>query len=250
MKKRFSPICMLIAIGVILTGTSYAKFDLEEALAIWLFDEGEGEEVTDFSGHGNDGKAMMGPEWVDGKFGKALSFDGEDDYVEMNNPVNIDGNKHTISLWVNPGDAQKGDYVDILGNHHEPQSGFDIEQRGGETNRFYHGLGVGGAWQGGAPAVRPATQLTAGVWQHFVVQRDDTTIRHYLNGEKTVDYQIAKEPITPSEKNLRIGFSQAQPDREFKGIIDEVVIIIKPMSGSMARMRVNTKGAKRLLFWM
>jgi len=44
----------------------------------WRFDEGAGNIVSDSSGHGNDG-TIYGATWVDGKHGKALSFDGVED---------------------------------------------------------------------------------------------------------------------------------------------------------------------------
>ena len=51
-------------------------------IAIWLFDEGQGDVATDSSGNGNDGSLMNGPKRVGGRFGGALEFDGADDYVD------------------------------------------------------------------------------------------------------------------------------------------------------------------------
>ncbi|MEM0481028.1 MAG: DUF2341 domain-containing protein [Candidatus Aenigmatarchaeota archaeon] len=66
------------------------------------FDEGEGTNAYDNSGNNNHGTLINGPTWVDGVYGKALSFDGVDDYVEIDdsptlNPIN-DG--FTISFWM------------------------------------------------------------------------------------------------------------------------------------------------------
>ena len=49
----------------------------------WSFNEGKGVTSTDYSGNGNKGTliGMQGNPWVNGKLGKALSFDGSDDYV-------------------------------------------------------------------------------------------------------------------------------------------------------------------------
>ena len=59
--------------------------------------------MTDASGNGHDGAFASGePQWVDGKFGKALSFDGVDDWVEMNDPVVGEPVDFTIGCWVNP----------------------------------------------------------------------------------------------------------------------------------------------------
>ena len=67
----------------------------------WHFDEGSGSVAKDSSGNGNDG-TIHGATWVDGKFGKALSFDGEDDYVSVTTPLTNVENTFTMELWVYP----------------------------------------------------------------------------------------------------------------------------------------------------
>lgn len=52
-------------------------------------DEGSGNVVKDISGNGNDG-VVYGAMWVDGKFGKALSFDGKDEYIDCGNNASLD----------------------------------------------------------------------------------------------------------------------------------------------------------------
>jgi hypothetical protein len=99
--------CLLIGVVVVfaaglLTNSSYANIDLENAVGIWLFDEGNGDIAKDSSGNGNDG-TLEGPKWVDGKFGKALEFNGVSDYVNTgNDPItDVSGTKIlSISAWV------------------------------------------------------------------------------------------------------------------------------------------------------
>ena len=45
----------------------------------WHLDETSGTVAPDTSGNGNNGTLINGPTWVDGRFNKALSFDGVDD---------------------------------------------------------------------------------------------------------------------------------------------------------------------------
>lgn len=54
-------------------GISYAKIDPETVVGIWLLNEGEGDVAKDSSENGFDG-TIEGAEWVDGRFGSALSF--------------------------------------------------------------------------------------------------------------------------------------------------------------------------------
>lgn len=215
----------LIVISLIFTFQSYVRFNPEEALGIWLFDEGKGDEVKDFSGHGYDGKLVNKPKWVDGKFGKALSFDGVNQYVEMNDPVNIPEMNHSISVWVNPGDTQRTN-SSILGNHTEPALGYNMQQNDGNVNLFYSSYGGGGKWSGAGEGAGCSTQLTAGVWQHFAIVREKDTMTHYLNGKKSA-FKSGINPalVAPSPNKFVVGEWSVTWGRPFNGMIDEVLII-------------------------
>ena len=138
MKPRLIRLCISFIIAdVILVGASNAagRFDPEDAVGIWLFDEGKGKSVKDFTGHDNDGEIMNGAKWINGKFGMALSFDGSNQRVEINNPVNLPEMNHSISVWVNPGKPQK-QYANIVGNHVAPFTGYVIQQNADNLNSF------------------------------------------------------------------------------------------------------------------
>ena len=58
--------------------------DMADLVAVWTLDEASGDQVMDGSGNGNDGAIASGdPQWVGGKFGSALQFDGDDDWVAI-----------------------------------------------------------------------------------------------------------------------------------------------------------------------
>ncbi|MCY3551955.1 MAG: hypothetical protein OXH39_15950, partial [Candidatus Poribacteria bacterium] len=61
---------------------SLAEIDPKNITGMWLFDEGKGGTAADSSENGNDGE-IHGAKWVDGKFGKALEFDGVSNWVEV-----------------------------------------------------------------------------------------------------------------------------------------------------------------------
>ena len=65
---------ILICLCFMSSGLSYA-LDSDAALGIWFFDEGNGDTVKDTSNNGNEGE-IIGAEWVAGKFGGALMFEG------------------------------------------------------------------------------------------------------------------------------------------------------------------------------
>jgi len=65
----------------------------------WSFNEGTGNKAQDFSGGGNTGTLTNSPAWIDGKFSKALNFDGTNDFVNLGDVVDIGTNDMSISMW-------------------------------------------------------------------------------------------------------------------------------------------------------
>ncbi len=115
---------VLAAVAFCLASPHYsaADFELDRAVGVWLLDEGEGETAADWTGNGNDGDLFVGPEWVDGRFGKALKFNGNNQLVWVRNlgevPEGADPRTFMChfkwdSTWPAPGD--KNDPGDNMG---------------------------------------------------------------------------------------------------------------------------------------
>jgi hypothetical protein len=67
----------------------------------WPFEDGAGTTATDVSDNGNSGTLLNGPEWIVGKFGYGLLFDGVDDYVEIAHSDSLNlTNELTVSAWI------------------------------------------------------------------------------------------------------------------------------------------------------
>lgn len=78
----FCILASLMVIGFLALGPKGAYAHLMDGLvSAWLFDEGSGKVLRDSAGK-NDG-TIHGAKWTDGKFRKALDFDGKDDFVEI-----------------------------------------------------------------------------------------------------------------------------------------------------------------------
>ena len=90
------------------------------------FDEGSETIAYDSSGNNNHGTLYSGsnvcsnpptsgcPTWVEGKFGKALRFDGIDDYVEVLDSPSLNPTSITITLWVYQISRNPNDWTFLL----------------------------------------------------------------------------------------------------------------------------------------
>ncbi|MDP3723212.1 MAG: LamG-like jellyroll fold domain-containing protein [Candidatus Omnitrophota bacterium] len=81
------------------------------SLGAWNFKEGSGATTVDLSGKGNTGTLTNGPTWTTGKLGNGLSFDGVDDYVDLQTLPIASGDAFTIAGWIklsaSQGDGRK-----------------------------------------------------------------------------------------------------------------------------------------------
>jgi len=74
--------------------------EIDGVAGSWLLDEGSGTTVYDTSGNSNHG-TIYGAAWIDGIRGKALNFDGVDDYVEIPHSDSLNLNELTVVAWFN-----------------------------------------------------------------------------------------------------------------------------------------------------
>ena len=75
-------------------------FSAEKGLVgYWSFDEGKGTIAKDSAGK-SDGELQGDPEWVEGKKGKALYFDGAEQTVIVQNSDSLSSADITIMMWI------------------------------------------------------------------------------------------------------------------------------------------------------
>lgn len=96
-------------------------------VAHWKFDEGSGSTAYDATENNNDGTLtnMDNSDWVPGKYGTALDFDGSDDYVDCGNDNSLDftsSNSYTWTAWITPHSVDAGFFNSIISKF-EPDMG-------------------------------------------------------------------------------------------------------------------------------
>ncbi|HID56645.1 TPA: hypothetical protein EYP37_08960 [Candidatus Poribacteria bacterium] len=92
-----------------------------EIVGAWVFDEDQGDKIKDISGTGNDG-IVHGAKWTkEGKFGGALEFDGDDDWVEVPNHESLQfpkGTDFTLACWIKITTPEPSPPMLIAKNYH------------------------------------------------------------------------------------------------------------------------------------
>ena len=89
---------------IMVASVVYAADSSDDTLILYLsFDDGAGTTAGDLSQYGNDGELNGDAQWADGKFGKALKFNGTSDWVEVPHAdiLTVDTDV-TVIAWINP----------------------------------------------------------------------------------------------------------------------------------------------------
>ena len=212
---RLTVICIsFIVVSLMLTSISDAKINPENAVGIWLFNEGKGDTAKDSSENGNEGKLIGNPEWVEGKFGKALKFDGAKAYVEIgDNPALAPKtNLLTVVAWVF---ITGGGKVSIVENN-AANWGF----RFADVPKLNGYIAIGGTHQHVY-----ADNIPQNEWVHVAFVWDGKTGKLYSNGNGVGEAGISGPMDQPLGKGFTIARRGADnASQYFPGSIDGVGI--------------------------
>jgi hypothetical protein len=100
-----------LLLGVVLVLALFRSSNVAATLVgEWNFNENAGDTAYDSSGYNNTG-AITGATWTSGKQGSALSFDGVDDWVMVQNSSSINVSTWTISAWVSFDDLNRNNPI-------------------------------------------------------------------------------------------------------------------------------------------
>jgi hypothetical protein len=200
--------------GAVTSGTKQANG--AGLVAAYGFEEGSGKKVVDASGKGNHG-IIKGAVRIDkGRYGKALKFDGKNDWVTVKNDASLDlSNGMTLEAWVYPLSQTKGNNAVIVKRKPKGEAyALFSEEDANLPAAYIHD----GKYHG----VSSRSRLPAKTWSHLVATYDGYHQKLYVNGALAAT--SAKKTLIKSSKGmLRIGGIQAGGEN-FHGYIDEVRI--------------------------
>jgi hypothetical protein len=200
----------------------------------FTFDEGSGNIVTDDSGYQNNGKFKANPKWVDGKSGKALSFNGGD-AVEIKSSDSLDITKGiTMEMWVK---AIGGAEVKQAGIERGGWEGGEYSiypvYEGGTVIQFFDLGGCGDA------AIK-GKSIQGNEWHYLTGTWDGKTISLYIDGE--LDKSGGCEGTLKSAVTaVQIG-SRNGGERFLTGLVDEVRIYNRALTQGEVKSDMNTFG--------
>ena len=211
-----------LSMAVLIMSASVTKAqDADPSLILALsFDDGSGAIAKDSSDYGNDGALKGDPKWVEGKFGKALQFNGSTDWVEIPHADTLCVDKAvTVMAWINAerhtGPAGAG-WQCILAKSDNPRS-YSFYTVSDGTLHLWAGIGT-----------VTFTKVPLKEWVHVVAiaeSGEDGTHSYYINGERDPGGGLGgvSLPGLSDTATVLIGRSH-ENQREFQGMIDEVRI--------------------------
>jgi len=222
MKKR-----ILIALVVVLAlaATALVVWAADGLVSYWPFDEGIGTTAGD-AVNGNHG-TIYGATWVDGKFGKALSFDGDGDYVSIPDSTSLDlSGEMTVEAWIKVAVHKNYNAIVVKGpdmaENYELLVGYPTVDDVVSAILFTDGrkwLSTGGV-------------IAQDTWHHVSVTCKPNEWRIYVDGVKRAERtDVASAPAT-NNYPVWIGNEQGTTGRVMYGLIDEVRIWNRALSAA------------------
>ena len=191
-------------------------------VAAYSFDEGAGSTVADASGNGNGG-AVANTTWTtNGKFGKALVFNGTSSRVNVPDAASLHlSTGMTLEAWVNPASVASA-WRDVI------YKGNDNYYLEGSSD---HGgvPAAGGTFGGGGTTAFGSSTLATNSWSYLATTYDGATLRLYLNGI-LVGSTAKTGNIASSTNQLQIG-GDGLFGQYFNGLIDEVPRVQRATAG-------------------
>jgi len=198
-------------------------------LVLWLkFNEGSGSIAKDSSFYNNHG-TIYGATWTDGKFGKALSFDGVDDYVEVSDSPELNSDVFTITGWIHPILPHGNSHTNAVINKAVYAGPPD---RKGWYVRFYGTNSLGltfGVYFDDAEVIVSYTVTED--WHYFAAVYNGTNVMLYVDGELKNSKVGGTTYQKPTGVNLKLGSHGA-----YHGLIDEVRIYSRALSENEIKM--------------
>jgi hypothetical protein len=196
------------------------------------FDETSGTAAPDVSGAGNHG-SVSGAAWTaGGRYGRALSFDGVNDWVAVADANTLDlTTAMTLEAWVRPTGVNGYRTVAMKETATGMSYGLFSSAKSNLPAAHVHTTSEQNA--------RGPVQLAAGTWSHMAATYDGLTLRLFVNGTQVATKAITGGGMAVSAAPLRIGGNAVWAEW-FSGLIDEVRVYRRALTATEIQQDMNT----------
>src|SRR5215208_3923064 len=215
----------MVAIAFSLLVAPGARADSTGLVAAYGFEEASGTSAVDSAAGLNPGTISGATRSASGRFGRALSFDGVNDRVNVADSNSLDlSTGMTLEAWVQP---DSGNW----------RTAIMKERPGGISYGLYESTDTNRPSVEIQQELRGPAALPGGVWSHLSTSYDGATLRLYVNGTQVASRAVTGA-LTISSGALRIG-GNAIWGEYFSGLIDEVRIYNRALTAGELQSDMN-----------
>jgi hypothetical protein len=222
-------ICLLTFIVVLGTaGNAWA-----ELVGYWRLDEGSGTIAYDSSGNGHDGTIEGDPQWVTGRSGQALQFNGTDDYIDIalgaGDYFATLNSGFTVAAWISRASTGTNDVIFGAGRNPvgtaagDNNNGWKLSINSGDMITFTT-LGI--------LDYTSSVGVPIDEWVHVAATFNEagTEAQIYVNGN--LEQAISGNgPANPANGLYAVGFGATWELEFFDGMLDEVRVYDHVLTG-------------------
>ncbi len=204
----------------------------------WSFDEIAGNLVADASMYANHGTLVnMGAgSWVDGILGRALRFDGVDDYVDGGSDGSLTSAVGSLEFWIKPEAAGP---MDILRLFEDDDQNYLLVAKG-SSDRVRVVVKDGGATR---VDITSNSAISTASYHHVAITQAGTGIAVFVDGQQSAVVGPNSDSWTA---HLAVGRLQIGRGNHgyFKGVLDDLAIHSRALTAEEIRQH-NDQGYPR-----
>lgn len=213
--------------------------DAQGLLGYWPLNEALGVTAYDLSAYHRDGPLinMESDNWISGRDGITLDFDGENEYVDLGRTFDIIGEELTLSLWFNTDD------ISTCGGRMLSKS-----SGSGESDHFWMinvcndklrtRIKAGGST---ITVLSDAQTIAAGVWYNVVVVYDGVDVILYQDGIEIARSAKTGTIGTDNTVLVTIGKNGDDVGNEYDGKISNAMVYERAWSPEEVARRFRSQ---------
>jgi hypothetical protein len=187
--------------------------------------------ADDLSGNNHNGVIIGNPQFVndrDGNPNSALSFDGVDDWIEVNSSSLFPSDAITLCYWVN----RDGNSITGLQNYISKENSFQSYIYADSTFKSGLWLGTAGQWSGYGSDDYVVSNLNEWIFYAFTWDDNSKTANVYINGSLDTT-EIETNPnafLRTSNNKMYLGRNGSSNVYHIKGYFDDIRIYDRVLS--------------------